>query len=66
MQPYDPYRRIPHRQPTRTLTMDQIKHIEAALQELESEAAKWKDLARKWETTAKKEYERASQLEDSF
>lgn len=66
MQNYDPYRRSPRRQPTRTLTIDQIKQIEATLQELESEAAKWKDLAQKWETTAKEEYERASQLEEQL
>jgi hypothetical protein len=52
MQHYDPYRRSPRRQPIRTLTIDQIKQTKATLQELDSEAAKWKDLARKWETTA--------------
>lgn len=66
MQPYDPYRRNPRRQPTRTLTMDQIKQIEATLQELEGEAAKWKDLALKWEAAAKEEQERASQLEEQL
>jgi len=66
MQHYDPYRRSPRRQPTRTLTIDQIKQIEATLQELEREAAQWKDLARKWETTANEEYERASQLEEQL
>jgi molecular chaperone GrpE len=43
--------------------MDQINQIEATLQELEDEAAKWKDLAQKWEATAREEQARASQLE---
>ena len=66
MQPYDPYRRSPRRQPTRTLTMDQIKQIEATLQELEGEASKWKELARKWEAAAKEEQARSNQLEEQL
>jgi len=64
MQYYDPYRRSPRRQPTRTLTLDQIKQIEATLQELEQEAVKWKELAGKWEAAAKEERQRVSQLEE--
>jgi molecular chaperone GrpE len=63
---YDPYRRDPRRQPTRTLTLDQIQQIEATLQELEQEAAKWKELARKWEAAAKEEHQKASQLEEQL
>ena len=62
----DPYRRVTSRQPTRTLTIEQIKQIEATLQELESEAAKWKGLARKWEATAKEEQARSIQLEEQL
>ena len=63
---YDPYRRGPRSQPTRTLTLDQIQQIEATLQELEQEAAKWKELARKWEAAAKEEHQKASQLEEQL
>ncbi len=66
MQPYGPYRRSPRQQQTRTLTIDQIKQIEATLQELEGEATKWKELAQKWEATAKEEQERASHLEEQL
>lgn len=66
MQYYDPYRRSPHRQPTRTLTMDQIKQIETTLQELEQEASKWKLLAQQWEATAKEEQQRAGKLEEQL
>jgi molecular chaperone GrpE len=63
---YDPYRRGPRREPTRTLTLDQIRQIEATLQELEQEAAKWKELARKWEAAAEEEHQKVSRLEDQL
>lgn len=63
---YDPYQRSSRQQPVRTLTLDQIKQIEATLQELEQEAAKWKELARKWEAVAKEEHQKVTQLEDQL
>jgi len=35
MQYYDRYRRSPRQQPTRLFTLDQVKQIEATLQEIE-------------------------------
>ena len=66
MRNYGVDRRNPQRQPTRTLTLEQIKQIEATLQDLEREAGRWKELARQWETTAKQEHARASQLEEQL
>lgn len=63
---YNRYQRDPRQGPTRTLTLDQIKQIEATLQELEQEATKWKQLAQQWEATAKEEQQRASQLEEQL
>lgn len=52
--------------PMRRLNTNQIRQIESTLQELEGEAAKWKELARKWEVTAKEERQKASRLEEQL
>lgn len=63
---YDPSQRYPRSEPTRRLTRSQIQQIEATLQELEQEAAKWKEISRKWETAAREEHQRARQLEEQL
>jgi molecular chaperone GrpE len=63
---YDRSRHNPRYQPTRRFTHSQIKQIEATLQELQQEAAKWKETARKWEAVAREEHQRANQLEEQL
>jgi molecular chaperone GrpE len=60
---YDRSRHNPRYQPTRRLTHSQIRRVESTLKELEAEAARWKEIAQKWEAVAKEEHQRASQLE---
>ncbi|MCJ7660881.1 MAG: nucleotide exchange factor GrpE [Anaerolineales bacterium] len=60
---YDRSPRRPRPQPTHRLTVSQIKQLEASLQELEREVARWKERARQWEAAAKEEYLRVTQLE---
>lgn len=52
--------------PMSRLNTNQIRQIESTLQELEGEAAKWKELARKWEVTTKEERQKASRLEEQL
>lgn len=63
---YDRSRRNPRYQPTRRLTLDQIQQIESTLQELQQEAAKWKEISQKWEATAREEHQRANRLEEQL
>jgi molecular chaperone GrpE len=42
----------PRGEPTRTLTLSQIKQIEASFEELEQKAAQWESKARQWEAAA--------------
>jgi len=63
---FDRPRRNPRYQPTRRLTLDQIQQIESTLQELQQEAAKWKEISQKWEATAREEQQRASRLEEQL
>ena len=51
------------REPTRTLTVSQIKQIEASLQELERKATQWEARAREWEAAAAECEAKAQELE---
>jgi molecular chaperone GrpE len=63
---YDRPRRTPRYQPTRRLTLEQIQQIETTLQELQQEAAKWRDISQEWEATAREEHQRANRLEEQL
>lgn len=60
---YDRHRRPAGREATRTLTVSQIKQIEASLQELEQKATLWEAKAREWEATAAECEAKAQELE---
>ena len=63
---YDRSGRNPRYQPTRRLTLDQIQQIESTFQEIQQEAAKWKEISQKWEATAREEHQRANRLEEQL
>ena len=59
----DRNRGSPGREPTRTLTVSQIKRIEASLEEFEQKAAQWEAKAREWEAAAAECEAKAQELE---
>ena len=61
MSNYDRHRRSPGRGPTQTLTVSQIKQIEASLQELEQKATLWEAKAQELETVAAQGQEQAAE-----